>query len=169
MNIFINIGMYQAIWFLCVVLENTGALLSMPLLALHLYLSPCKMDDTKLMVVFLVLGAIVDGVLHACGFMSYKVGAYPIPLWLAVIWLALATLPHHSLNWMKGRYILGALFGIVAGPLAYWGGVRLGAASFNHALIPSLIILALIWAMLWPLSLYIATRLRSPNVKIYAR
>ena len=48
MNIWINIGIYQAIWFLCVFLENVGALLSLPLILLHLYLSPYKLQDAKL-------------------------------------------------------------------------------------------------------------------------
>lgn len=86
----------------------------------------------------LLMGVVVDGILNAYGYMSYNVNAKPIPIWLAVIWLALATLPHHSLSWLKGRYLISALLGLFAGPLAYWGGVRLGAAHFNQSITSSL-------------------------------
>jgi hypothetical protein len=41
-------------------------------------------------------------------------------------------------------------FGALGGPLAYWAGVRLGAASFTWSLLSSLGILAIVWALLWP-------------------
>lgn len=156
MNIWINIGIYQAIWFLCIFLENVGALLSLPLILLHLYLSPYKLQDAKQVAIFLLAGVIIDGTLHALGFITYNVSAYPIPPWLVVIWLALATLPHHSLNWLKGRYKLSTLFGALGGPLAYWAGVRVGAATFNWSLLISLITLAIIWGTLWPSVMCIA-------------
>ncbi len=163
MNIFINIGIYQVVWFLCVLLENLGAILALPLLILHLYLSPYKGDDLKLMSKMLFIGCVVDGLLHSNGFISYNVSALPIPLWLAVIWLALATLPHHSLNWLKGRYFLSAFLGLFAGPLAYWAGVKFGAAHFDKSLISSLVVFALIWAGLLPLCIYIADKIRPHN------
>jgi hypothetical protein len=33
----------------------------------------------------------------------------------------------HSLGWLRGRYLLAAALGAVAGPLAYWAGSKLGA------------------------------------------
>lgn len=160
MNIFINIGIYQIIWFLCVYLENMGAFLSVPLLLLHLYITPCRIDDLKLMGTMLVLGVVVDGILHSYGFVSYNVTAQPIPIWLAVIWLSFATLPHHSLGWLKGHYLISALLGLLFGPLAYLGGVKLGAAYFNQSLTLSLIILSVIWTCVLPLSVYMAESIR---------
>lgn len=166
MNIFINIAIYQAVWFLCVLLENRGALLALPLLLLHLYLSPCKADDIHLMVKLLVLGCVVDGTLHALDFIRYNVAAVPIPLWLAIIWLALATLPHHSLHWLKGRYPLCAALGICAGPLAYWAGVQCGAAHFRQPLAISLVVFALLWAGILPLCMYLAQVIQPKNTKV---
>ncbi len=113
--------------------------------------------------ILLLLGSVTDGLLHIFGYMNYNVSALPIPLWLAVIWLALATLPHHSLNWLKGRYLLSAFAGVFAGPLAYWAGVKFGAAHFNEPLISSLGLFALIWAGLLPLSMYMANKIRPHN------
>ncbi|MGA7277764.1 MAG: DUF2878 domain-containing protein [Desulfocapsaceae bacterium] len=158
MNIIINFIIYQVVWLLCVFEENQGALIALLFLAGHLLLSPIRKEDLKLMGFLLVVGVVVDGALNHTGYISYNVAALPIPFWLAVIWLALATLPHHSLKWLKNRYLLSAFFGAIGGPLAYWAGVKAGAASFVWPLVPSLILLALTWALLWPMVMYVAGR-----------
>lgn len=164
MNILINVAIYQIAWFLCVLLENSGVLLVLPLFALHFYLSPYKIGDAKLMVAYLVIGCLIDGIIHGLGLIQFNVSAKPIPLWLAMIWLVLATLPNHSLRWLKGRYFLSSFLGFFSGPLAYWGGVKLGAAQFTLSLLPSLTIFGFVWAGLLPLLMYLADRIE-PNIK----
>lgn len=157
MNPLINFLLYQLVWFLCVLWENNGALLALPVLGVHLLLSPMRRADGRMMFVLLIIGAVVDGMLHRAGFFTFNVQALPIPFWLAVIWLALATLPHHSLAWLKGRPVLSAVLAAVGGPLAYWAGVRMGVAHFNLPLAASLALLAIIWSVLWPLVMHLAT------------
>ena len=158
MYILLNVILYQAVWFLCVFKENQGAVFGLVLLAAHLYFSPYRVKDMRMMAVLLAVGTLIDGALYLAGFMTYNVQAMPIPFWLAVVWLALATLPHHSLRWLKGRLLLASLFGALGGPLAYWAGVKAGAASFTLPLITSLTLLALIWGVLWPFTMYIADK-----------
>lgn len=165
MNIIVNVVTYQAVWFLCVLGETRGALVGLLLLGLHLFFSPIRMLDLKMMGILLVVGLGIDGILHALGFFSFNVAARPIPFWLLVIWLALAILPHHSLAWLKSRFLLSAFFGALGGPLAYWAGVRLGAAYFNWSLLASLGTLAIIWAFLWPAVMFFAAMEHAPQLK----
>lgn len=158
MNILVNFILYQAAWFLCVFMENDGAFIALAFLAMHLYFSTCRFKDIRMMALLLAIGVLIDGTLSLAGFMTYNVQAIPIPFWLAVVWLALATLPHHSLKWLKERPFLSSLFGALGGPLAYWAGVKAGAASFSLPLITSLALLALIWGVLWPFTMYIANK-----------
>jgi hypothetical protein len=158
-NPVLNIALYQAIWFACVLMGTAGALGSLVPLALHLWLSRRRRADLQMMGILLVAGLVIDGSLQLSGFFRFTAAALPIPLWLAVIWLALATLPHHSLGWMKGRPLLSAALGAIGGPLAYWAGVRLDAAAFSWPLLPSLLLLAVIWAMLWPAVMFFAGKL----------
>jgi hypothetical protein len=37
----------------------------------------------------------------------------------------------HSLGWLRGRWLVGAVLGAVGGPLAYLGGESLGALILN--------------------------------------
>ena len=165
MNPFINVGINQAIWFLCVLGGNAGALFALPLLVVNILLSPHKRADLQMIGLLLLIGVVIDGILQAIGFFSFTSAGFPIPLWLAVIWGALAALPHHSLAWMKKRILLSALFGALGGPLAYWAGVRLGAATFHWPLLSSLALLAVVWAFLWTGVMAVAARqtLRQPD------
>ena len=158
MNILLNIIVYQTVWVLCVFWENQGALAGLVLVLLHIAFSRRRSNDLKMIAFLLPVGTLIDGTLHLIGFMTYNTAALPIPFWLAVVWLALATLPHNSLKWLKGRSSLSLIFGAVGGPLAYWAGVKAGAAAFGIALIPSLLLLAVIWGVLWPITMYIAQR-----------
>lgn len=166
MLLFLNILIYQVIWFLCVLGENRGAVLALPLLGLHLILSPHYKTDLQMMFFLLVGGLMIDGTLYSKGFFSFNVPAVPIPFWLAIIWLALATLPHNSLAWLKGRLFLSALFGGLGGPLAYWAGTRFGAASFNWPLVPSLLLLAGVWALFWMGTMSLAGRILSRSGRV---
>lgn len=159
MNMILNIAIYQTIWFLCVLGGNRGAAISFIFLLLHLLLTPTFRNDLKMMIILLIMGLMIDTPLQLIGFFSFSGHSLPVPLWLATIWLALATLVNHSLAWLKNRSLLSALFGALGGPLAYWAGVRLGAATFNFPLLPSLAILAIVWALLWPTIMYISKRL----------
>ncbi len=158
MKILLNVALYQAVWFLCVFKENQVAFVAFFLVLLHLVFSSCRYNDLKMMAILLAVGTLIDGTLHLAGFMTYNTSALPIPLWLAVVWLALATLPHHSLKWLKDRLWLSLFFGALGGPLAYWAGVKVGAAAFGMALLPSLALLAVIWGVLWPITMYIAQK-----------
>lgn len=149
MKILFNIVTYQLIWFLCILGGNKGALISLPLLIIHLFITDKRLADLRMMGFLLFLGVLVDGTLHQVGFFSFTTAGFPIPFWLMAIWLGLAITPHHSLAWLQDRPLLSAVFGALGGPAAYWAGVRLGAASFNWPLLYSLPFLGVLWALLW--------------------
>ncbi len=70
------------------------------------------------------------------------------PLWLSAIWAAFATTISLTTKLLADRFWLTALLGAIAGPLAYFAGVRLGAMQFGWSLSLSLATLALVWALL---------------------
>lgn len=145
-----NIALYQTIWFCCVLGGNPWSIAGLGLIALHLALSPRRYDDLKMIVILLGVGCLLDGSLQLLGIVEFTTPGLPIPLWLAVIWMGLALLVHHSLNWMKGRYLQSAVFGAIGGPLAYAGGAALGAASFGRGEALAMVVISLVWFGLWP-------------------
>lgn len=171
MRMFANLIIYQTVWLVCVLFGNAGALYAWPLLVLHLLLSDKKEADLKMMGLLLTVGLVIDGSLQTFDFFSFSNSGWPIPGWLMLIWLALATLPHHSLAWLQGRPLLSAAFGAIGGPLAYWSGVKLGIAIFHWPLIPALVTLAVIWALLWPAVMHCAAKFTdaTPDCQANAR
>ena len=73
------------------------------------------------------------------------------------MWALFATILNVSLRWLKGRWAVAALAGAVAGPLAYYGGSRLGALQFGNEGV-ALIALSLGWAVFTPLLMALSER-----------
>ena len=146
----LNICLYQAIWFLCVLGGNKGAIGGLLLVAFHVAFSPCRKADLRMVLSLLAIGSLLDGSLQFLNVLQFATPGLPIPLWLAVIWMGLALLPHHSLAWLKGRPLLSMIFGMLGGPLAYVAGAALGAAAFGIDRLSAVILLGLIWGGLWP-------------------
>ena len=82
----------------------------------------------------------------------------PTTLWMVTLWLGFAATLRHALGWIRGRYLLGAILGAVAGPLAYWSGSKLGAVVLTQTG-SSLLMVALEWAVAMPLLLLLVARL----------
>lgn len=163
----INVALYQLGWFACVLgaawgSPLTGALLALLLLATHLLLASERGAELRLMLCTCLLGVGIDSSQQALGLFRFTADpAWPLwlPLWVFVIWAQFATLFRYALFWLSGRPLLAAVFGLLGGPLAYGAGVRLGAAQFGDNLAASLLSLALVWALLTPLLLWLSARI----------
>ena len=163
----VNLVLYQLGWFSCVLgaawgFPLSGAFAALLLLAVHLLLTESRQAELTLVFCACLLGVVIDSGQQALGILTFKADpAWPLwlPLWIFVIWAQFATLFHYALYWLTGRYLLGAIFGLIGGPLAYWGGVRLGAAEFAENQLVSLTSLALIWALVTPFLIWLSTRL----------
>jgi hypothetical protein len=77
---------------------------------------------------------------------------------MVMLWVNQATTLNSCLTWLRGRYLAGALFGAVGGPLAYLGGAKLGAASLPSS--SGLVVLGITWAGAFPALLAVAELVR---------
>jgi|AntRauTorckE6833_2_1112554.scaffolds.fasta_scaffold03058_3 hypothetical protein len=158
----INVVLYQIGWFSCILgaalgFPLCGAFVSLTLVVLHLLLTDARKVEVRLLFAACVLGIVVDSLQQAAGLFTFKTDpSWPLwlPLWVFVIWIQFATLLRFALHWLSERYLLGALFGAIGGPLAYWSGIRLGAATFGGNPQLTLLVLALVWALVTPLLLW---------------
>jgi len=167
----LNFAMYQAGWFACIFgaadgYPWLGAGAAAVLVAVHGVLARERRAEWALILWVGVLGTAVDSLLMHLQVFRYDSGqwlAWFCPAWMSVLWMQFATLLRYSLNWLAGRYALGALLGAAGGPLAYASGIRLGAAEFGRPLGPSLLTLAGVWLVVTPTLLWLEARLRSPR------
>ncbi len=172
----INVVIYQVGWFCCVLgaalgFPLSGAIGALALVAVHLLLSDARKAEGKFLLAACLLGVVVDSLQQAAGLFMFKTDPrWPLwlPLWVFVIWAQFATMFRFALNWLAGRYLLAALFGALGGPLAYGGGIRLGAATFGDNPMMTLLVLAFVWSLVTPLLLWLRQKL-SPGEGTYRK
>ena len=153
----VNFVVFQAAWFAAVL----GAARGLPLwgtaavgaaVAWHLAVSARPAEEAKLFGFVCLIGFVVETGNVALGHVAYPSGqpvANLAPYWMVALWGLLAIALNVTMRWMKGRYVLAAMLGAIAGPASFVSGVKLGGAQFIH-MRPALVTMACTWALLMP-------------------
>ena len=164
-----NFIAFQAAWFAAVLGAANGmpwlGVVAVPLaLALHLALSPDWRPELLLAFCAAGMGFATDTLLIAAGAFSPIPYLFPAPfssLWMVMLWVNLASTINVSMAWLRGRIALGAIFGAIGGPMAYYSGAKLGAMTR----LPDpagLAGIGIAWAIAFPLLLVLNERLQKP-------
>lgn len=100
-------------------------------------------------------GTALDSLQAALGVLTFRgaVAAWLAPPWITALWCHFATvLP--AFAFLRSRPVVAGLLGALGGPLAYAGGVRLGAAGFLPNPWVSLVMIGAVWAVAFPVMLF---------------
>ncbi len=157
----IHAVLWQAAWFAAVLgaahgLPWLGPAATVPVLALHLWQHRCDRDRGWAMpLIALGLGLAIDSLLGQVAGLRMARGdgtwaAWATP-WMGSLWILFATALGASLSWLRQRQALAAGLGAIAGPLAYYGGARLGALTIDGW--PTLVAIGVAWAVALPILL----------------
>jgi hypothetical protein len=162
----LNFVVFQSAWFAAVL----GAAHQLPLwgtaavaaaVAWHLVVSARPAEEAKLFGLVCLIGFVVETGQVAAGHVAYPSGqpvATLAPYWMVALWGLLAIALNVTMRWMKGRYLLAAVLGAIAGPASFVSGVKLGGAQFI-AMTPALITMACSWALLMPALVWLSMHL----------
>ena len=127
---------------------------------LHLLMSHHWLRELKLLLSVMLLGLIWDSALVACHIIEYPTGQLlPMlaPVWIVAVWALFATTLNVSMVFLRGRLWLAVLFGAIGAPLSFLGGLRLQALQFPDTQ-TALDVLAIGWAAMMPLLIYLSVR-----------
>lgn len=110
------------------------------------------------------LGFVAESLLLANGLMRYS-APWPTdvlaPAWMVALWAAFGTTIETTRRLLGARPLSkSALLGAVFGPLAYLAGERLGALVFPGGAWPSVLAVAVIWALALPALVALQARRR---------
>ncbi len=165
MKYILNFVLFQAGWFACVL----GGAQDLPVVAIaaaslvigvSLYgFSADRLSDLRLLWMVALIGFCVDSINLWLGvFALIGTPRFPhlCPVWLVALWAVFGTTLRGSLHWLRGRYGLSALLGAVGGSLSYVGGAKLGAVTMPSDHMFSVVVLALVWAVVVPLLIWLA-------------
>lgn len=163
-QLIVNLLAYYAGWAACVLGAaaghwRAGALVGLVLIALHLLAAARRGVELRLMVSVTALGYGIDSVQTGLGLLVFAAGqpaAWLAPVWIGVMWMLFSTTLRYTFHGLAGRHLLAATFGLIGGPAAFYAGERLGAVAFHPTPALSLTVLALVWAVLFPLLTAIA-------------
>ena len=163
-NILINIILFQIGWFACVMTAASsqpifGAIISLVIIVSHILMSKQYKQELRIIIIAMMIGLFWDSLIVSAGWLTYQSGMvvdFMAPYWIVLMWALFATTINSSLSWMKEKLILSSVFGAIAGPLAYYAGVKLGAVEFLNE-INALIALSIGWALFTPLLLKLST------------
>ncbi len=156
--VLINLLSFQAGWFASVLgaargFPWLGPVAVLVLAAFHLVRIGDRGTEARFLAVAGVAGVLVESAMIAGGFYAPRAPVLDVPLappWLAAMWVNFATTPSLSLRFLRGRTVVAALLGAVAGPAAYLAGERLGAIRFESPAWRGALALAAVWAAAVP-------------------
>jgi hypothetical protein len=161
-----NFLAFQFAWFACVMAAAggqpwLGIATIAAVAAVFIALSPRPARTLLLYALVTLAGAAWDSLTSATGWIHFIGAAHAgwlLPLWMISMWTLFATMLNVCLRWLRGRTWLAALCGLVGGPLAYFGGARLGAVSFGN-LPAAMLLQGAGWALLTPALIGLGARL----------
>ncbi len=161
-----NLVLFQVGWFACVLsgaahMPWIGALVAVSIVGFHLVRADQREAEIKLILIAVGIGALFDSLLVWTEWLRYPSGILlpnTAPYWIVLMWALFATILNISLRWLRGRWLIAALAGAAGGPLAYYGGHRLGALEFGDVT-AALLALAVGWAIFTPVLMALSARL----------
>ena len=169
----VNFITFQVCWFACVMgaAKNIwwlGPLLVLVTVPLQIHLLT---ENHRAEILFVIICSISGSLLET---LMIVANVYtPVdpgwgqlcPPWMAALWFNFALLVSISLSWLKGKYAAAIILGGLAGPVAYWGGEKLGALTVAATFSRGYMILAFVWALALPLLVYLHARLTGAKLE----
>jgi hypothetical protein len=158
----LNLVVFQLGWAVCILGGNLMAVAySVIALLIHnRYLVKTK-SEWQLIGLVALVGITWDSLIVFFGFIFFPDAVwFGLPVWLVCIWVLFATTFMHSLFWLSRYYWLSVFLAAVFGPITYWSGTELSDAYFGVSPIMSMLVIAAGWAILFPIGMYTAGRLK---------
>lgn len=152
----------QAGWFACVLSGPHGAGwigsgFALLVAALHLAWCSDKKSEGMLLIMVTGLGWSWETLMVMTDTLRYPGSSTVAPHWMAALWLLFAVQLNTLFRWLHGRWLVSAIMGAVAGPIAFRAGSLLGAVEFP-VLATGMMALALGWLFLFPAMIWLAAR-----------
>ncbi len=165
----INQGLFQLSWPACVIgaaYETLwiGLVVVGALAAWQLHSANRHGMDLPVLGICLAIGLLLDSLWIQAGLLAYA-SPWPwesvAPLWIMLLWVALALVINHSMSAFKNRLFLIGILGGIGSPMSYFAGARFGAVEWLAPAWQVILAVGSSWALLLPF-LFWLTSSRSP-------
>jgi hypothetical protein len=166
----LNFAFFQAGWFACVLGAAAGmswaaVASAVVICVLHLvFVSSDRAGELRLILAVTVCGSCVSAFNAWNGAVTFAPGMLAIagvPPWLMALWALFATILRHSLGWLRGRYVVAAIAGLVGSPLSYRAAAAFGAVDLHPEVARGMLVVGVTWAAAVPATMWLAERTAS--------
>jgi len=149
---FLNIIVFNLLWIGLVLGRDSLIHLTLPSLLIYL---ACllRIGDLKVHQILLpaIIGITIDSSLTFFGIFIFADSSLIIPFWLIVLWINFSTTITLSLSFIGKSKLVAFGLGATALPFNYTVGERLGAVTFGEPYLFSILVLALVWSVSFPI------------------
>jgi hypothetical protein len=152
-----NLVSFKAGWLACVLFAAAGnaplaALSALAVVAMHLLWVPVPRKELLLIAAAVAIGFTWESLLVALGLAVYPghESVFFAPYWIVTMWALFATTLNHGMRWTKKTLWLACVAGALGGPMAFYGGMKMGAVVFPEPAL-ALAAIGLGWGLLLPL------------------
>ena len=154
-----NFVLFQAVWFLSLLLEADSLLFSGLIIVLMFWLSKQKKQDSLLLIKALPLALLLEFIAVKLGLLEFKI--YPFPLWLVFLWAALLLSLNTSMVFLSKLKLWQAfLVCMTFAPASYWAGARFEVISLGLPLWQFWLAYGALWSAVFTTILFINQKIK---------
>ena len=149
---FLNIIVFNLLWVGLVLGRESFIHLTLPGLLIYLTFL-LRIGDLKIHQILLpaAIGITIDSSLTFFGIFIFPESSLIIPFWLIVLWINFSTTLTLSLSFIGKNKLVAFGLGATALPFNYTVGERLGAVTFGDPYLFSILVIALVWSVSFPI------------------
>ena len=149
---FLNIIVFNLLWLGLVLGRESLIYLTLPSLLIYL---ACllRIGDLKVHQILIpaAIGITIDISLTFFGIFIFPESSLIIPFWLIILWINFSTTLTLSLSFINKNKLVAFGLGATALPFNYTVGERLGAVTFGDPYLFSILVLAIVWSVSFPI------------------
>ncbi len=153
MRVLINAVSAYLVWCALVLgaaydMTGIAVVIAVGAIALQILLDQDRQSGLRRVVLLTVLGTGFDtALIHLGLYTPAGFAGVVCPVWVSLLWANFATTYGTSLQWLRGRPVLAAVIGAVAGPMSYALAERWGAANVHDPRLLRYVILGGAWSV----------------------
>lgn len=142
----IHFILFNLLWLGLVMYGNGAIILALPWLVFFAWHTKLTKYEFCLATIVSFIGISIDNILTVLGVFRFPNESL-IPYWLIVLWLCFSCLLLRVPQQLKTTRWLQIILAMIFAPISYFVGFQLSAVRFGLDVIPTLLLLAVIWPL----------------------
>ena len=144
----------------------TGGFAILALLVIHVATTKFFVEEISTIILAGIIGSAIELVNTGLGIYVFNTEPFQyalLPTWIVTIWFVLGAAVRHTFAWLNNRYTIASIMGVTVGTLEYFIASKLNVITFTGAVAHGSIISSLVWAVGFPLIIFIGHQLFPDN------